>query len=219
MKKKFKLGETMDADLLAQFKAWGPLVKTEQTKMPVSPLHINEVEAKSAAATRYYRELAALAAEAEAGQAEGVHAGLKSQMKSKGKAPAAGLPKRALPSDRAAVREADTVVEWRAAKSAAPGRVSESQLAALLGQRRDDPLADPAALAAAFDLPASAVQGLFAHLAAPHLAFDHQTEMDFGTWAPRVSNWELVNPEVAPPTAARKKRGGRHQNRASAFDV
>jgi hypothetical protein len=51
----------MDADLLAQFKAWGPLVKTEQTKMPVSPLHINEVEAESAAAMRYHRELAAIA--------------------------------------------------------------------------------------------------------------------------------------------------------------
>jgi len=48
-------------ELLAQAKAWGPLTKKEQTKMPMSPLHISDVEAQSAAATRYYRELAAIA--------------------------------------------------------------------------------------------------------------------------------------------------------------
>jgi len=48
-------------ELLEQAKAWGPLTKKEQTKMPMSPLHISDVEAQSAAATRYYRELAAIA--------------------------------------------------------------------------------------------------------------------------------------------------------------
>jgi hypothetical protein len=110
------------------------------------------------------------------------------------------------------------MVVWRAARSIAPGRVSESQVAALLGQRRDDPGADADTLAAAFHLPASAVRGLLDYLAAPHLALDKKTEMDFGTWEPRVSNWELANPTEATPSKAEKK-SGRQQNRAPASDV
>lgn len=140
-----------------------------------------------------------------------LHAGLRVQTKSKGPATASDLaelsakltklPKRSLPSDRNAVREADSAKEWQKAQSSAPGCVSESQLVTLMELRRDKPQGDLKALAASFNLQRNTLDLVFAHVGAPHYAYDKETEIDFGTWEARVSHWDLANASDEAPSS------------------
>lgn len=98
------------------------------------------------------------------------------------------------------MREIDNAEEWQKAQSNAPGRVSESQLATLMELRRDKPQGDLKALASAFNLERNTLDLLFAHVAAPHYAYDKETEIDFGTWDARVSQWDLANASEGAPS-------------------
>jgi len=164
----------MTPELLDAMQKLGPLDKTEQTRLPTSPLM--ELNERGSFPIK---------------NPDGMDA-----------VPTIEEPKRALPKAREAVREEFLETEWRELVApAGSGRLSEAQAVDLFECIRDDArkasssppsssASSNASLALSVGIDEEVLKTLLKFCSAPHISTDSSTDEKFGSWIPKMERPE-----------------------------